>query len=47
LKHHPLVDLEKIDDGACNVYFDPLKLGRLPEKHMRIEDAFGRPNRHL
>jgi hypothetical protein len=30
-----------------NVYFGPLKLGRLLEKHMRIEDAFGRLKRHL
>ena len=25
-----------------NVYFGPLKLGRLLERHMRIEDEFGR-----
>lgn len=34
--------LEEIDDGVWNVYFGPLKLGRLLERHMRIEDAFGR-----
>ena len=41
------VGLEEIDDGVWNVYFGPLKLGRLLEKHMRIEDAFGRLKRHL
>ena len=41
------VGLEEIDDGIWNVYFGPLKLGRLLEKHMRIEDAFGRLKRHL
>jgi putative transposase len=39
------VGLEEIDDGIWNVYFGPLKLGRLLEKHMRIEDAFGRLKR--
>ncbi|MGH7351651.1 MAG: hypothetical protein ACREJJ_04665 [Candidatus Methylomirabilales bacterium] len=33
------VGLEEIDEGVWNVYFGPLKLGRLLEKHMRIEDA--------
>jgi len=41
------VGLEEIDDGIWNVYFGPLKLGRLLEKHMRIEDAYGRLNRHM
>jgi putative transposase len=41
------VGREEIDDGIWNVYFGPLKLGRLLEKHMRIEDAFGRLTRHL
>jgi putative transposase len=36
------VGLEEIDDGVWNVYFGPLKLGRLLERHMRIEDAYGR-----
>src|ERR671919_1021421 len=40
------VGLEEIDDGVWNVYFGPLKLGRLLEKHMRIEDAYGRLTRH-
>jgi transposase InsO family protein len=40
------VGLEEIDDGAWNVYFGPLKLGRLLERHMRIEDAYGRLKRH-
>ena len=36
------VGLEEIDDGIWNVYFAPLRLGRLLERHMRIEDAYGR-----
>lgn len=39
------VGLEEIDDGIWNVYFGPLKLGRLIERHMKIEDAFGRLRR--
>jgi transposase InsO family protein len=39
------VGLEEIDDGIWNVYFGPLKLGRLLERHMRIEDQFGRLQR--
>jgi len=39
------VGLEEIDDGVWNVYFGPLKLGRLLERHMRIEDEFGRLKR--
>lgn len=38
--------LEEIDDGIWNVYFGPLKLGRLHERHMRIEDEYGRLKRH-
>jgi transposase InsO family protein len=41
------VGLEEIDDGVWNVYFGPLKLGRLLEKHMRIEDTLGRLKRRL
>jgi putative transposase len=40
------VGLEDIDEGVWNVYFGPLKLGRLLERHMRIEDAYGRLKRH-
>jgi hypothetical protein len=40
------VGLEEIDDGIWNVYFGALKLGRLLERHRRIEDAFGRLKRH-
>jgi putative transposase len=40
------VGLEEIDDGVWNVYFGPLKLGRLLERHMRIEDAYGKLKRH-
>jgi putative transposase len=40
------VGLEEIDDGIWNVYFGPLKLGRFLERHLRIEDAYGRLKRH-
>jgi transposase InsO family protein len=40
------VGLEEIDDGVWNVSFGPLKLGRLLERHMRIEDVYGRLKRH-
>ena len=40
------VGLEEIDDGIWNVYFGALKLGRLHERHMRIEDEYGRLKRH-
>lgn len=40
------VGLEEIDDGIWNVYFGPLRLGRLHERHMRIEDVYGRLKRH-
>ena len=40
------VGLEEIDDGIWNVYFGALKLGRLLERRMKIEDAFGRLYRH-
>ena len=40
------VGLEEIDDGIWNVYFGPLKLGRLHERRMRIEDEYGRLYRH-
>jgi hypothetical protein len=33
------VGLEEIDDGIWNVYFGPLKLGRLLERHRRLEEA--------
>src|SRR5438876_46378 len=39
------VGLEEIDDGIWNVYFGPLRLGRLSERHMRIEDEYGRLHR--
>jgi transposase InsO family protein len=39
------VGLEEIDDGIWNVFFGPLKIGRLHERHMRIEDEYGRLNR--
>ena len=39
------VGLEEIDDGLWNVYFGALRLGRLHERHMRIEDAYGQLRR--
>jgi hypothetical protein len=39
------VGLDEIDNGVWNVYFGPLKLGRLLERYMRIEDAYGRLKR--
>jgi putative transposase len=40
------VGLQEIDNGIWNVYFGPLKLGRLIEEHMRIEDVYGKLWRH-
>jgi len=40
------VGLEEIADGIWNVYFGPLRLGRLHERHLRIEDEYGRLSRH-
>jgi transposase InsO family protein len=40
------VGLEEIDDGIWSVYFGALRLGRLHERHMRIEDIYGRLKRH-
>jgi transposase InsO family protein len=40
------VGLEEIDNGVWNVYFGPVKLGRLIEEQMRIEDASGQLWRH-
>jgi transposase InsO family protein len=40
------VGLEEVDDGIWNVYFGALKLGRLLERQMKIEDAYGRLYRH-
>jgi putative transposase len=39
------VGLEEIDDGVWNVYVGPLQRGRLLERHMRIEDAYGKLKR--
>jgi putative transposase len=36
------VGLELIDDGLWDVYFGVKKIGRLHERHMRIEDHLGR-----
>jgi hypothetical protein len=40
------VGLEEVDDGVLNVYFGPLRLGRLLEREMRIEDYYGKLWRH-
>jgi transposase InsO family protein len=40
------VGLEEIEDGVWNIYFGALKLGRLLERKMKIEDAYGRLYRH-
>ena len=36
------VGLEAVDDGLWDLYFGVKKLGRLHERHMRIEDHMGR-----
>ena len=38
--------LEAVDYQIWNVYFGPLRLGRLSEQHMRIEDEYGSLWRH-
>jgi putative transposase len=38
---HEYVGLEEVDNGIWYVYLGPLKLGRLIEKELRIEDAYG------
>jgi putative transposase len=40
------VGLEAIDDGLWDVYFSFKKIGRLHERHMRIEDHMGQFRRH-
>ena len=40
------VGLEEIADGIWNIYFGPLRLGRLHERRMWIEDEYGRLYRH-
>jgi putative transposase len=40
------VGLEDVAAGVWNVYFGPLTLGRLLERHLRIEDTYGRRKRH-
>jgi len=36
------VALEPVDDGEWDVFYGPLRIGRLHEKVMRIEDKYGR-----
>jgi len=45
LRSGEYVGLEEIDNGVWNVYFGPVKLGRVNEHHMRIEGQSGRPKR--
>ena len=37
--------LEEIADGVWHVSFGPLKLDRFLERHMRLEEAYGRLTR--
>ena len=39
------IGLEKIDDGIWSVCFGFAQVGRLHERHMRIEDEYGRLKR--
>jgi putative transposase len=39
------VGLEAVEDGLWDVYFGMKRLGRLHERHMRIEDEYGRLKR--
>jgi putative transposase len=39
------VGLEQVEDGLWDVYFGVKRLGRLHERHMRIEDEFSRLKR--
>jgi transposase InsO family protein len=39
------VGLEAVEDGLWDVYFGAKRLGRLDERHMRIEDELGRLKR--
>ena len=36
------VGLEEVDDGLWDVYFGPVKLGRMNERILRVEDHKGR-----
>lgn len=40
------VGLEEVEDGQWDVYFGIKRLGRLHERHMRIEDELGRLRRN-
>ena len=39
------VGLTEIDDGEWDLYFGPLRLGRLHERTLQVEDALGRSYR--
>jgi putative transposase len=40
------VGFVEVDDGEWDLYFGPIKLGRFPERLLKVEDAFGRLARH-
>ncbi|MBA3893191.1 MAG: hypothetical protein H0X69_05785 [Gemmatimonadales bacterium] len=40
-----VVGLTEIDDGEWDLYLGPLRLGRLHERTMQVEDALGRTQR--
>ncbi len=42
---HEWVGLEEVGDGLWDVYFSRLRLGRLDERRMQIEDPYGRWSR--
>jgi len=39
------VGLSEIDDGEWDLYFGPLRLGRLHQRTLQVEDALGRTHR--
>lgn len=40
-----VVGLTEIEDGEWDLYFGPLRLGRLHERTMQVEDGLGRTHR--
>lgn len=42
---HAYVGLEEVDNGVWNIYLGPVRLGRLLEESMSIEDNWGRLHR--
>ena len=41
------VGLEEIDNELWDVYFGPIKLGRMNERDLKIEDLLGRKSRKV